>query len=380
MRAILIGSDRKLFADGSPVLSRTLEYAKKVEELHIIIFTLKNEGHKFKKIGNLFLHPTNSTTKWFYTSSAKRLGVKIVKENKLVSGNTVVSSQDPFQAGLVGLFLKNKFNFPLQVQIHTDFLSPHFRSSFLNKIRVRISKKVLPKADGVRVVSSVVLDSLKKEFPNLSVTPSVLPVFVDIEKIIHTSITHDLEKEFPQFKFTIFMASRLTPEKRFDTALFAFKKILKEYPHAGLVIAGSGPEEGNIKSFAKKFGIEKQVALIGWQDDLISYYKTCDVFLLTSEYEGYGMTLIEAGASGAMIVSTKVGLAKTNIFVDEENSHICPVGDYDCIASCVVAIMRDNQKREVFSHKIQENIRSLAISKEDYASKYVGLLNDLLKK
>ncbi len=380
MKVMLIGTDRKLFTLGSPVLSRTLEYAKKIEELHVLVFTLKSEGHAFKKVGNLFLHPTNSITKWFYVFNAKKLGVKIILENKFVKGDSVISSQDPFQTGHVGLFLKNRFSFPFQVQIHTDFLSRHFRSSFLNKIRVRVSKKIIPKADGIRVVSSVIADSLKKEFPKLSVTPSILPVFVDIEKIFHTPITHDLEKEFPQFKFTIFMASRLTKEKRFDTALFALKKIIKQYPHAGLVIAGDGPQKSYIEALAKRLKIDKHVALIGWQNDLVSYYKTCDTFLLTSEYEGYGMTLIEAGAAGAMIVTTKAGVAQTSLFDDERNAHVCPVGDDECIANCIIGVIMDNQRRELFAHNIQQAIRATAISQEEYSEKYVELLSSLIKK
>jgi glycosyltransferase involved in cell wall biosynthesis len=379
MKVLLIGTDRKLFDENSGVFSRTSEYAKKVEELHVLIFTLKNEGHKFKKIGNLYLHPTNSLTKWFYVFNGKSLGSKITLDNKFIKDDSVISSQDPFQTGLVGLYLKSKFNFPFQVQIHTDFLSPHFRTSFLNKIRVRMSKKVIPRADGIRVVSSVVADSLKKEFPKLSIKPSVLPVFVDIRKILETPITRDLEKDFPQFKFTIFMASRLTKEKRFDIALQALKKVIKDYPHAGLVIAGDGPDKNNIVSLSKKLKIDKHIALIGWQNDLISYYKTCDTFLLTSEYEGYGMTLIEAGASGAMIVTTKVGIAQTSLFVDEHNSHICAVGDSECIANCIIGVIMDNQRRELFAHNIEEEIKKIAVSKEEYAEQYVNLLSGLLR-
>jgi putative flippase GtrA len=47
-----------------------------------------------------------------------------------------------------------------------------------------------------------------------------------------------------------------------------------------------------------------------WCDDPASYYKTADCFLITSDYEGYGMTIVEALAAGCPVVSTDVGIAK----------------------------------------------------------------------
>ena len=53
---------------------------------------------------------------------------------------------------------------------------------------------------------------------------------------------------------------------------------------------------------------------------MISYYKTADLFLLTSDYEGYGLTLVEAVAAGVRVISSDVGIAakllpKENIFL-----------------------------------------------------------------
>jgi glycosyltransferase involved in cell wall biosynthesis len=81
-------------------------------------------------------------------------------------------------------------------------------------------------------------------------------------------------------------------------------------PPVGLVIVGSGSEESELKNLAQKLGIENAVIFEGWQNNLASYYKTCDCFLVTSWYEGYGMTLVEAAAVGTKIVSTDVGIAK----------------------------------------------------------------------
>src|SRR3989344_7747161 len=95
------------------------------------------------------------------------------------------------------------------------------------------------------------------------------------------------------------MASRLTSEKNIVLAIEAVKDM-----KLSLLIVGEGPESGYLKGMATG-----NISFEPYTGDLTSYYKTCDLFLLTSNYEGYGMTLVEAAAAGAKIVSSDVGIA-----------------------------------------------------------------------
>ena len=62
----------------------------------------------------------------------------------------------------------------------------------------------------------------------------------------------------------------------------------------------------------RKLGLDKSVIFEPWVEKhvLYSYYKTADLFLLTSLYEGYGLTLAEANAAGSKIISTDVGISR----------------------------------------------------------------------
>ena len=91
------------------------------------------------------------------------------------------------------------------------------------------------------------------------------------------------------------------------------------------------------------------------------------------------MTLVEAAVLGCPIVTTEVGIAKTDIFLSWENCFVCSVGDIDCIAKSVLELILDNAKRELFKHKMQDSIRSLTMSKEEYMAKYIALLESLIK-
>ena len=377
--------DRKLFEEGSAVLERQKEYAYKMEELHIIVFSLAKHNLQAKKINNLYIYPTNSRSRISFLFDAYRIGKKIIIAHNFSPKSGVVSAQDPM--GIVGFIISRRFKLPLQLQIHTDIFNPYFRNSLTNWlnfwysgwVHVPLAKFLIPRAEGLRVVNSTIMDSIKKRFPDLKANPDVLPVFVDTEKILNSLTKADIKKDLPQFESVILMASRLTKEKRIDIALYAMKKVIVQFPEAGLVICGTGGERNNLELLVKRLGLTKNIVFLGWRADLISLYKTADIFLLTSEYEGYGMTLLEAGASGCPIVTTKVGLADTNLFKDNENSLICPVGDIDCISQKLMLFISDRSRLELFKQRMQDSIKKLAVSKEQYVANYVGLLESILK-
>ena len=376
MKVITIGTDTKLFERDSAVQLRQMEYAARMEELHIVVCTVGKELYA-ERIGNLFIYPTHSKSKLHWVRDAYRLAKKVVTDNKFVRGQSVVSGQDAGESGLVAYLVSRTFTFPLQLQIHTDVFSPYFRHTFLNRVRVMLAWFLIPRATGIRAVSETIVASLHRHFPHHAFRMSVLPIFIDILAVRAREAKKDIKTDFPQFNFVVFMASRLTKEKNIETAIHAMKDVSATYPHVGLVIAGSGPEHIRLKLLVHDLGLGHNVVFIGWQDDLISYYKTANIFLLTSLYEGYGMSLIEAAACGSCIITTPVGVAR-DLFVDGQNAFICPVGDALCLTSRIEQLLSDNATRELFKLNIQASIQGLVIPRETYVTEYVALLEKLL--
>jgi glycosyltransferase involved in cell wall biosynthesis len=302
-KVLMISTDAKILEEGSPVRARMIEYGALFEELHIIVFTMV--GEKIKLSNNTHVYPTNSLTKLLYVSDATKIGTKIIAEGKLSRIDSVITAQDPFETGMVGEKLASKFSIPLHIQIHTDFHSPYFKQSVLNKVRMVLAKKSLAKATAVRVVSGRIKASLS---PEIQAKTSVLPIFTDLTAIRTTQAvpSTDLHQKYSQFEKIILMASRLTREKDFGTALTAFTLVRKEFPRAGLVIVGDGPEGSGLMSLG-----ERGVVFEKWadHDTVLAYMKTCDVFLSASLYEGYGLSMLEAHTAGATLVATDAGIA-----------------------------------------------------------------------
>ncbi len=309
----MISTDRLIFDEKSSVRLRQIEYAKKWGRVDIVVFTLKKDSFP-KELSiseNCTVHGTDSVSKFAYPFKAISLGSEIIKDNSI----TDITCQDPFLTAMAGVSLKKKFKIPLEIQIHGDIGSPYFARTIGNKVRISLAKKYLPEADKIRVVSGRVKDYVDELLAgNQSTKPiiEVKPIAVDKTAIKNAPVLVDLRRKYRQFDRIVLMASRLEGEKNIDLAIEAWSLVNRSFPNAGLVIVSSGGAENDLKRLVVSNGLAKSVIFEKWanRETLYSYYKTADLFLNSSLYEGYGMTLVEAEAAGAKIVSTDVGVAR----------------------------------------------------------------------
>ncbi len=374
MKVLMISTDKKILEENSEVRQRMVEYGSLVEELHIVVFN-KHDANNANVMpitriaNNVFVYPTNSGSRWFYVWDAIKIGEEILRKLK-VESRWLITAQDPFECGLTGYRIAKKFRIPLQLQIHTDFLSPYFvQHSMLHRVRVLIAKFLIPRAICIRVVSERIKKSIVSNFNASSfkfhdLKISVLPIFIDAEKIVNVPVNIDLHAKYPQFNFIILMASRLTKEKNISLAVEAMRSLIKKYPKIGLIIVGDGPEKKNLKSQISNLKINENIKIEEWSNDLFSYYKTCDVFLLTSNYEGYGRTAVEAIASGCPVIMTDAGIAG-EIAKDKYNSLIIPVGDKLALEHAIEKMINDRALRASISLS-SENIIYKMPSKRKY--------------
>lgn len=302
----MISTDKKLFEKGSPVASRQIEFAKKWDEVHIIVFAPK----KFSEISispNVWVYPTRSFSRWLYPFDAGKLGRFIIEKR----GITHITTEDSSLTAMAGVSLKKQFNSELEINIHTDIGARHFTDSIENKIRKAMSLSYIPQADKVRVVSNRIKSYL---VDSLGIDPSkieVRPIPVDVDRIRNAPITVDLHSKYPQWRKIVLVASRIEKEKNIELAVNAWPEVISKIPDAGLIIVGRGSQKAYLQQRISRLGVISSVMFEDWVDQatLASYYKTSDVYLLTSLYEGYGLTLVEAQAAGIKIVSTDVGVA-----------------------------------------------------------------------
>ena len=194
----------------------------------------------------------------------------------------------------------------------------------------------------------------------------VLPVFVDLSKL-KARTTTDLRQKYPQFDFIILMASRLTKEKNIGLELKAMRSIVPKNSRTGMIIVREGPEKDMLGVQTQTYGLKNNVIFESWSFDLSSYFQTVDVFLITSNYEGYGRTVIEAMNFGCPVIMTDVGLAG-EILRDGENGVVIPVNDKNKLIEAIT-LMKDEEKRKNFAENAKKIIRAF-YGKNEYLKRY----------
>jgi glycosyltransferase involved in cell wall biosynthesis len=366
LKVLMISTDRNLLTPGSAVAERLKWGGSLVGELHIVLMCDRKHSLKSQQISkNVWVYPTNSLSRFLRPFTAAKMGKKIVLDNKFVRGQSLISTQDPFECGWAGQMIKKKWRLPLEVQLHTDPFSIYF-SGFLNKIRMWLLHKVLPYADTMVVVNKSLLHRIEQDYPSLKGEIAVLPIYVDRKAIEEAKTGFDVHARFG-WNFVLLSVARLTPEKNLGVMIRALKRVRQYYPRVGLVFVGEGTERSKLEALARSLGQKDSVAFVGWQTDTVSFYRTSDVFLQTSKFEGYGMALIEAGLSGLPVITTKVGIAEE--LEDGRDVITCPQDDDEELFKAIYELIGNNIMRQMLKMNLLTTLKEKLMSQEEYVDR-----------
>tara|TARA_R110000824_G_scaffold401771_1_gene615926 strand:+ start:580348 stop:581424 length:1077 start_codon:yes stop_codon:yes gene_type:complete len=298
MHIIFLSSDRNLFVEHSAVHERFARFAAKYpnDTFESIVFSTR--AHGFTKAieiaPNMRAYPTSSLSRVLYGFDALLL-------SRSLSRPDIISSQDPFETGVVAALLSAVWKKPFVVEIHTDVFSPLFsKSSFLNKVRIWILGPIVRRADGGYCVSTKVRDTLARRFA-LRTHFRVLPIFVDTTQ-------YEAQTKSPDAGQLLWVG-RFAEEKRPEIALRACAAARALGKDVKLTMLGSGPLEVPLHQLAQKLGIGDYVSFPGWTDPK-TYLKHAELILVTSAYEGYGMVIVEALAASVPVLAFDVGIAE----------------------------------------------------------------------
>ncbi len=138
----------------------------------------------------------------------------------------------------------------------------------------------------------------------------------------------------------VVMACRLVEQKGVSDALQAFAGTRADFPQARLLIAGDGPLRDRLQDEAVQAGLTGSVRFLGWREDVPKLLAACDVFLMPSLWEGFGLVLLEAMAQGLPVVASRVS-AIPEVVVDGETGLLAPAGDVPAICDALLALLRD---------------------------------------
>lgn len=321
----MISLDKKILDPNSAVAQRMIEYGKE-NELFIIIPDKKKEKLDLSQTVHIWSTGGCKSRQFF---RLRGLGKKIISDFKFQISDCLITAQDPFFTGLIGVLLKNKFGIKLEVQVHGDFFSDYYKKQWF---RQRLARWVVKRADKIRVVGERVRQSLLK----LGIADEkieVKPILID-EVVIKNYVSKiNLREKYPGFEKIFLVLGRLDKIKNIAWLINLFKQVAKQKKYL-LLIVGDGIEKQNIQYLISNI---HNVKLESWTNDPISYIKTCDCLLFSSLSEGYGLVPMEAYAVGTPISMNDVGVANYEL-KPSERVKILPINDKDAWINAILDI------------------------------------------
>lgn len=143
----------------------------------------------------------------------------------------------------------------------------------------------------------------------------------------------------------IFGVGRLEHSKRFDLLIQAFSLVSEQYPQWKLVIFGDGPEHEVLLSQAVALGLAGRVDMAGRVSNMGERLVQASIIVSASEFESFGMTLIEGMSAGLAVISSDCLVGPRELIDDQQNGLLFPVGDAQALARCLSELMSSRDER-----------------------------------
>ncbi|HET7711602.1 MAG TPA: N-acetyl-alpha-D-glucosaminyl L-malate synthase BshA [Thermoanaerobaculia bacterium] len=215
-------------------------------------------------------------------------------------------------------------------------------------------------SDGVTAVSNWLRDQTAKNF-GTDKPIDVIPNFVDPQRFQKSRGAMCRNVFASNGERIICHVSNFRPVKRIVDVLEVFLRICRATP-SRLLMVGDGPDRSRAEAFCREHGIADRVSFLGNIPNLEEVVAACDLFLLPSEAESFGMAALEAMACEVPVIGTASG-GLPEVVVDGKTGYLLPVGDVDAMARRALELFSD----PVLHAEMGQAARRLTIERFDVA-------------
>ena len=216
-----------------------------------------------------------------------------------------------------------------------------------------------PFADSIIAISKGVLEDLSQISASAARKGCVVYNPTVTEELLHLAgetVHHPWFQ--PEAPPVILGVGRLVGQKNFTLLLQAFA-LVRKTQHVRLMILGDGKEREELEHLAQMLGISEDVCLPGFVDNPYKYMSRAPLFVLSSNFEGFGNVVVEALACGCPVVSTNCPSGPAEILQDGRWGRLVPVNDADALADA----MREALAEEHDPNRLRERAMDFTVEK-----------------
>lgn len=170
----------------------------------------------------------------------------------------------------------------------------------------------------------------------------------------------DLRRELglPPNSIIVGNIAQLVDHKGHRYLIDAAPELLKAFPNAHIVIAGSGPLQESLQAQIKDHGLSDRAHLLGYRNDANGLLKSFDLFAMPSHLEGMGTVVLDAFIAGAPVVAAAAG-GIAEMVKNGETGRLVPVKDSKSLATAMIESLKNTAE----SRRMAENAKRLFLEK-----------------
>jgi N-acetyl-alpha-D-glucosaminyl L-malate synthase BshA len=200
-------------------------------------------------------------------------------------------------------------------------------------------------SDAITAVSQNLRDETFKNF-KIEKPIEVIHNFVDVARFNRKPIDAFKKVIAPDGERILLHASNFRKIKRVQDVVKIFYNVHKELP-SKLLFVGDGPERATAEQLCRQLKVCDDVRFVGKQEQMEDILAIADLFLLTSEYESFGLAALEAMAAGMPVISTNAG-GLPEIMIQGVVGYMGDVGDVETLSSYAIDILQNEERLQQF--------------------------------
>ncbi|MBL7915045.1 MAG: GDP-mannose-dependent alpha-(1-6)-phosphatidylinositol monomannoside mannosyltransferase [Bacteroidetes bacterium ADurb.Bin397] len=213
-------------------------------------------------------------------------------------------------------------------------------------------------SDGVTTVS----ESLKQDtYRNFKIDKEIEVIhnFIDLQRFSKKAKDHFKKAIAPFGEKLIVHTSNFRKVKRVQDVVHAFDQIIKELP-AKLLLIGDGPERPAIEKLCRDLGNCEHVRFLGKQEAIEEILSVCDLFMMPSESESFGLAALEAMACQVPVISSNTG-GMPELNIHGVTGYLSDVGNVDEMSRFAIDLLKDPEKHNAFKKNALEQAKKFDI-------------------
>lgn len=198
----------------------------------------------------------------------------------------------------------------------------------------------------------------------------VVPNFIDFTRFNKQPKEHFKKAISPNGERVLVHTSNFRKVKRVEDVIAVFDLVNKQIP-SKLLMIGDGPERSHIEKMSRELDCHERITFLGKQEAVEEILSVCDLFILPSETESFGLAALEAMACEVPVISSNAGgIPEVNIH--GETGYLSNVGDVEDMAANALKILTDDEVLKTFKKRALQRSKDFDLDRvmDDYVRIY----------